>query len=89
VRVNFGVRTNTSAAILVLTGPDGQPIPAGSEGKVEGGERFVVGYDGRAWVKGLAAQNTVSVELPAGECHGAFDYSSRANEQVTIPVGCH
>ena len=89
VRVNFGVRTNTSAAILVLTGPDGQPIPAGSEGKVEGGERFVVGYDGRAWVKGLAAQNTVSVELPAGECHGAFAYSSRANEQVTIPVGCH
>ena len=89
VRVNFGVRTNTSAAILVLTGPDGQPMPAGSEGKVEGGERFVVGYDGRAWVKGLAAQNTVSVELPAGECHGAFAYSSRANEQVTIPVGCH
>jgi outer membrane usher protein len=88
VRVNFGVRTNTSAAILVLTGPDGQPIPAGSEGKIEGGESFVVGYDGRAWVKSLAAENVVSVQLAAGQCRGSFAYSSRANEQVTIPVTC-
>jgi outer membrane usher protein len=88
VRLDFRVRTNTSAAILVLTGPDGQPIPAGAQGKVEGGEGFVVGYDGRAWVKGLAPQNTVTVELSGHECRASFAYSAQTNKQVVIPARC-
>ena len=88
VRLDFRVRTNTGAAILVLTGADGQPLPAGSQGKIEGGEAFLVGYDGRAWVKGLAAQNTAVVEVPGGECRGSFAYAARSNEQVVIAVRC-
>ena len=88
VRVNFGVRTNTSAAILVLTAPNGQPLPAGSQGRIEGGEAFVVGYDGRAWVKGLAARNTLSVATAERQCRATFDYSARPTEQVVIPAVC-
>src|SRR5262249_42941067 len=88
VRLDFRVRTNTGAAILVLTGADGQPLPAGAQAKLEGGESFLVGYDGRAWVKGLAAQNTVAVEMSGGECRGSFAYAARNNEQVVIPVRC-
>jgi outer membrane usher protein len=88
VRVNFGVRTDTRAAVLVLTAPDGRPIPAGAQGRIEGGEAFVVGYDGRAWVKGLASRNTVSVALAGHECRATFDYSARPNEQVIIPAVC-
>jgi outer membrane usher protein len=88
VRVDFRVRTDTSSAVLVLAAPDGKPIPAGSQGQIEGGEVFVVGYDGRAWVKGLAPQNTLSVALDAGECRATFAYSPRPNEQVLIPVTC-
>jgi outer membrane usher protein len=69
-------------------GPDGKPLPAGTAGKIEGGEDFVVGYDGRAYVKGLAAQNTLSAALPIGECHAEFAYSPHANEQQLIPVTC-
>jgi outer membrane usher protein len=88
VRVDFRVRTDARSAILVLTTPAGQPIPAGSQGQVEGGEGFVVGYDGRAWVKGLAPQNSLSVALEARECRATFPYSPRPNEQVVIPVAC-
>jgi outer membrane usher protein len=88
VRVDFRVHTNTSSAVLVLTARDGQPLPAGSQGQVEGGEAFVVGYDGRAWVKGLAQRNTLSVGLEGGECRAAFDYVAHPNEQVVIPVAC-
>jgi len=88
VRVDFRVHTNTSSAVLVLTARDGRPLSAGSQGQVEGGEAFVVGYDGRAWVKGLAQHNTLSVALEGGECHAAFDYVAHPNEQVVIPVTC-
>ena len=88
VRVDFTVRTNTSAAVLLLTTPDGRPVPAGSQGKIEGGEAFFVGYDGRAWVKGLASRNALSVSLAERECHASFAYSARQNEQVVIPVVC-
>src|SRR5271166_1355173 len=88
VRVNFGVKMNGSSAIVALTTPDGQPVPTGSQGQIEGGEAFVVGYDGRAFVKGLASENTVSVALPGRECRATFAYSARPNEQVVIPAVC-
>jgi len=72
----------------VLTTADGRPIPAGSQGQIEGGEAFVVGYDGRAWVKGLASHNTVSVALPEHQCRATFDYAALVNEQVTVSAVC-
>ena len=88
VRVDFRVRTDTSSAVLVLTGRDGRPIPTGSQGQVDGGEAFVVGYDGRAWVKGLGPSNTLSVALEGGDCRATFAYVPRPNEQILIPVQC-
>jgi outer membrane usher protein len=88
VRVNFAVRTDTKSAILVVTGPDGKPLPPGTSGKIDGGEDFVIGYDGRAFVKGLAPQNTLTATLADRECRAVFDYSSRANEQQIISVRC-
>jgi outer membrane usher protein len=88
VRVNFGVRTNVGSAILALITPDGQPVPTGAQGQIEGAEAFVVGYDGRAFVKGLAPRNSVSVALAGRECRATFDYSARPSEQVVIPVVC-
>jgi len=88
VRVDFRVRTNTNSAVLVLTDAHGRPLSAGLQGQLEGGEAFIIGYDGRAWVKDLAPQNTLSVALEPGVCHASFPYSARANEQVIIPVTC-
>jgi outer membrane usher protein len=71
-----------------VSGADGKPLPAGTAGRIEGGEAFLIGYDGRAWVKGLAAENTLAAALAAGECRATFAYSPHVNNQQTIPVTC-
>ena len=89
MKVNFAVRTNIRPAILVLRKPDGTPVAVGSRGQLEGGDSFVVGYDGQAYVKGLGPNNTVLVTLPEGQCSASFAYKENANEQVMIsPVIC-
>jgi outer membrane usher protein len=89
IRVDMAVRTDTRSAIVVLTSPDGKAVPAGSAGALLGGESFVVGYDGRAFITDLKAENEVAVELPSGQCRASFSYAPHADRQVVIgPVAC-
>ena len=84
VRVNFAVQTNIRPAVVVFKAPNGEPLPAGSRGQVEGGENFVVGYDGQAYIKNLASENKVTVAMVDRECRASFHYDPRPNEQVVI-----
>lgn len=84
VRLNFAVRTDVKPAIVVFNGADGQPLPVGARGQIEGGEEFVVGYDGRAYIKNLGAENKVTIAMVDRECRASFNYEARANEQVLI-----
>jgi outer membrane usher protein len=87
--VPFKVHRDQSAALVVLTNRDGQFVPAGSPGRMDGGDAFVVGYDGQAFVKGLAASNQLTVDLGEGTCHASFTFKPRPGEQVRIgPVIC-
>jgi outer membrane usher protein len=89
VRVDMTVRTDTKSAVVVFSRPDGRPIPAGSRGQVLDGDSFIVGYDGRAFVKDLKAENQVAIELEDRPCQAAFSYTGGADEQVVIsPVVC-
>jgi outer membrane usher protein len=90
VLVKFETKTNVKAAVVVLVGANGKPLPVGSSGKLDGGaDEFVVGYDGRAFVKGLQDANTVTVTTEKGECHASFDYTADPERQVVIgPVSC-
>ncbi|MDX8528510.1 fimbria/pilus outer membrane usher protein [Mesorhizobium sp. MSK_1335] len=88
VRVDFRVRTNINAAVLVVSTPDGQPLAVGSQVEVNGNPDVLVGYDGRAYVTGLAGRNTLTATTAQGSCQASFSYRSRANEQVVIPVVC-
>jgi outer membrane usher protein len=89
VRVDFTVKADARPAVVVLQGADGKPLAAGAQGQLEGGEAFVVGYDGRAYIKNLAAANNATVTLANGECHAAFAYEPHPSEQVVIsPVVC-
>jgi outer membrane usher protein len=90
VLVKFATKSDVQAAVVILLGPNGKPLPVGSKGKLDGSEGdFVVGYDGRAFVKELKSANKVSVTLDKGECHAAFDYAASADSQVVIgPVSC-
>ena len=89
VRVNLAVKTDVRSALVVLRNPNGLVLPAGSQGHIEGGESFVVGYDGAAYIKSLADENLATITTINGECHASFRYTPRANQQVVIsPVIC-
>jgi len=84
VRLNFAVQTNARPAIVVFKGADGQPLPAGARGQIEGGESFTIGYDGRGYIKSLNAENTATITMVDRECRASFAYEARPNEQVVI-----
>jgi outer membrane usher protein len=88
VLVSFKTKTNVQAAVVILVGANGKPLAVGSKGKLEDAD-FVVGYDGRAFVKDLKGANSVTVSLEKGECHASFDYAASADRQVVIgPISC-
>jgi outer membrane usher protein len=90
VLVKFAAKTDVKAAVLILLGADGKPLPVGARGQLEGdADDFVVGYDGRAFVKGLKDANTATVTSDKGSCHVSFDYAASDDTQVVIgPVSC-
>jgi outer membrane usher protein len=90
VLVKFATNTNVQAAVVILVGANGKPLAVGSKGQVDGGtDDFVVGYDGRAFVKDLKNANTVTITLDNGDCHATFDYTASEDTQVVIgPVSC-
>ena len=89
VLVDFGVRTDTTSALVVFKLADGAFVPVGSTGTSNAGEEFTVGYDGEAFLTNLAAQNSVAIEMPFGHCAAEFGYTPHADEQVVIsPVVC-
>lgn len=85
VTVDFGVKVDGDAAIVEFVLPEGGLVQAGSSGTLDGGESFIVGYDGEAFVSGLAARNAVVIVQPDGSaCRAEFSYAPRAGEQVRI-----
>ena len=90
VVVDFGVKTEAAAALVVFTDAEGRFIEAGSEAQLEGApEPAVVGYDGQTWLEGLKERNTVRITTGEGTCEASFEYHPRPGEQVQIgPVTC-
>ena len=88
--VDFKVKTNVQAAVVILRDKSGKDIAVGLTGKLEGAaETFVVGYDGRAYITGLHASNHVSVDLGNSACTASFPFEAKTNSQVTIgPIVC-
>ena len=81
---------DSTAALIIFSRPDGSAIPAGPRGRLQGGSEFVVGYDGQAFIKGLAVTNHVDIDLGGVTCHASFGFTPRRGAQVRIgPVACH
>jgi len=67
-----------------LVGASGKPLSVGSKGKLDGGDTdFVVGYDGRIFLKDSGCQQRHG-EPGEGECHASFDYAAAEDRQVTV-----
>jgi outer membrane usher protein len=85
VYVNFGGRANVVSAIVVFVGPDGKPLQAGYKGHLEGqSDIFLVGHDGRAYVKDLAEKNVAIIDLLDRECRASFDFTPEPGQQGIV-----
>jgi outer membrane usher protein len=88
--VSFKLRKDVAAARVIFVQSDGKFPPAGSTGRVDGGDPFVVGYDGQAFIHGLSRSNQVTIDLGGATCRAAFDFAAAPGEQVLIgAVVCH
>lgn len=86
VVVRFDVDTDAAAALVTLRDEAGNVLPVGSTGRLDdAGEAFVIGYDGQAYVTGLASRNRIFVTRPDGRrCVAEFSYQSETGRIVTI-----
>jgi outer membrane usher protein len=90
VVVKFPI-TVSHGALVRLTDETGEPIPLGSVARLKGVEAAApVGYEGEAYMEGLAPHNKLTVTLPDGRtCTVAFDYKPVHGEIPTIgPLRC-
>jgi outer membrane usher protein len=90
VVASFGIQKSLPSAEVIFIGADGGFIAPGSQGALMGAaERFVVGYDGRAFIRNLGPQNTVTIDLETAPCTARFAFVEKTDTLVTIgPVTC-
>ncbi len=90
VVVKFPIRTS-HGALVVLVKLDGKALALGSKVILKGSdEAGVVGHDGEAFLRDLAAHNRLTVTEPDGaQCSTAFDYKSVPGDLPRIgPLTC-
>ena len=91
VVVDFRVATNVHDAEVIFKDASGEVIPTGARVEGPGGKSVaIVGYDGRAYLSDLHAQNTFVVRADKLSCTAQFDYAiAGARVRPTIgPVVC-
>jgi outer membrane usher protein len=90
VVADFKVKTNARDAEIVLTDEAGAPLPPGAKVDRPDGGAAAVGYDGRAYIEGLAPHNVVKVRANGQTCLAAFDFASApgAARPTIGPVVC-
>lgn len=90
VNVRFGVETKTKNAVVIFQDTTGKHLKVGSEGTLSGsGSEFIIGYDGRTYMEGLSANNTVTILMDNDKCVASFDFTPVEDQQVEIgPVVC-
>jgi outer membrane usher protein len=89
VTVAFKVNSNADAALVSFVRGDDSLVPAGAAGRLSSGATFTVGYDGQAFIRGLAAENAVTIEFLDGTCRANFSFAPKPGTQVQIgPISC-
>ena len=90
VVVNFGVKADEKAALVILTDAEGKVIPESSEVMLDGNpEPFLVGYDGQVYLTGIAARNSITVKHGGNQCAVSFAFDGGPEGQTTIgPLKC-
>ncbi len=90
ILVDFGIKPQAAAAIVVVTDADGAALPIGTVVTLDGSdEEFIVGFDGQVFLTSLAPENSISSTANTALCRGQFAFAPKGDEQQTIgPVKC-
>ncbi len=90
VVADFKVNTRAHDAEIILVDEAGRPLPPGASVLRQGRAPAIVGYDGRAYLTGLAAHNRVTVRTNGRDCVADFDYREpkRALRPTLGPLVC-
>lgn len=89
IGVNFAMDSGTRSLVVVLRDRDGRPLPPGSRGTVlESGRRFLVGFDGRAFLTEAGTQNTIEIDLGARDCRAAFAAPANPGLDREVALTC-
>ena len=84
VAVDFGA-TRSRAALLRILLENGEPLPAGSAVRLEGGsEDFVSAPGGEVYLTGLAADNLARATWSAGSCQVRFRFEDSDDPQPRL-----
>ena len=87
--VRFGVE-KTHPAIVILLGPDGRPVPAGTPGKASGqAADILVGFDGEAYLDNAPSGTVIEMEVGGVSCRYQLPAVDGASEQPRLgPLAC-
>ncbi|GGH12435.1 fimbrial biogenesis outer membrane usher protein [Alsobacter metallidurans] len=89
VVVNLQPTSEANVAMVTLKDEAGRILEPGSVGALEDGQPFVVGTEGRAYMRGLQASNLAVVDLGGKSCRASFAYQPQPDRMVQIgPVTC-
>ena len=90
VVVDFGVKADAAAVLLILTDANGKFITEGAEISLAGTEEpFIMGYDGQVYLTGIGAENSVTVKAGGSQCQANFSYKPETDTQTSIgPLQC-
>lgn len=89
VLAHFGI-TRYRAASVILLGPTGAPLPAGTRvhQQTPAGDT-IVGYDGLAFIENLSAKNRLITDAQGTRCTFDFDYTDTSAPLPTLgPLQC-
>ena len=89
--VSFKAKADGRAALVQFIDATSRPIEVGLAGRLAGGaEDFIVGYDGEAYLTGLAEKNVATIDLADGtQCHAQFGFRRQVGEQQLLSgVAC-
>lgn len=78
--------SSDNAALVVLRDAQGHFVDSTAMVQLgQGGDGFMVGYDGEVWIEGLGQHNHITVTTDTKSCEADFAYQKIAGEQAYIP----
>lgn len=85
VSVDLRVEDTSDSGVIIFRDGTGNFVPAGSRGtRLDTGEVFIVGYDGRAYLQRLLATNRITLETSKGSCSTTFEFLPQRSRQTVV-----